>query len=368
MKDQKHILIAPLNWGLGHAVRCIPIINAFLHQGAKVTLASDGDALHLLRAEYPELTCVELPAYDINYKTANMFINIGPQIPKILKAIYLERQFLGTIVSEQLSKCKIDAIISDNRYGLYHSKVPSVFITHQLNISIPNRFVQSWITGRNKKYIQKFSACWVPDYKEEPSLGGTLSHGVDWKDVSYLGLLSRMEHRVEEKVYDVIAVLSGPEPQRSIFEEKIIEQAKVLPHRFLIISGKPAEKKQKQLAPNIEWHSYMRTKELNKAILQSTVVIARSGYSSIMDLVKMKCTKVFLVPTPGQTEQEYLATRFYEKKQFYYQVQKDFNMALGLKTLANFSPASQFSINNNDTLVTIIRDFLKRLGENDLVV
>jgi len=368
LKHQKHILIAPLNWGLGHAVRCIPIINAFLNQGAKVTLASDGDALHLLRAEYPELPCLELPSYNINYKTANMFVNIAPQIPKILKAIHLERQFLAAIVSEQLSKCKIDAIISDNRYGLYHPKLPSVFVTHQLNISVPNKLVQSWVTGRNKKYIQKFSACWVPDFEGEPSLGGALSHGNDWKDVSYLGLLSRMEHRVEEKIYDVIAVLSGPEPQRSIFEQKIIEQAKLLPHKFLIISGKPAQKKQKQLAPNIEWHSYMTSKELNKAILQSRVVIARSGYSSIMDLVKMKCAKVFLVPTPGQTEQEYLAERFYEKKQFYYQEQKELNIAIGLEALANFSPTSQFSIDNNYILATIIRDFLKSLGENDVVI
>ena len=218
MKHQPHILIAPLNWGLGHAVRCMPIINTFLEQGAKVTLASDGDSLHLLKAEYPELRCLELPAYNINYKTANMFANIAPQVPKILKAIRLERQLLKPIISEY----KIDAIISDNRYGLHSPLVPSVFMTHQLNILVPNRLVQAWVTWSNKRYISKFDACWVPDFEQAPTLGGKISDGKDWGSVSYLGLLSRMKYEKKELLYDVIAVLSGPEPQRSIFEQKII--------------------------------------------------------------------------------------------------------------------------------------------------
>lgn len=359
MKRQPHILIAPLNWGLGHAVRCIPIINALLEQGAKVTLASDGDSLHLLKAEYPKLTCLELPAYNINYKTANMFANIAPQIPKILKAIRLERRLLKPIIS----KYKIDAIISDNRYGLHSTLVPSVFMTHQLNILVPNRFVQAWVTRSNKKYISKFDACWVPDFEQEPTLGGKLSAGKDWSNISYLGLLSRMKYEKKEIIYDVIAVLSGPEPQRSIFEQKIIAQAKQLPHKFLIISGKTAQKEQKNLADNIEWHSYMTTTNLNKVLLQSRVVIARSGYSSIMDLVQLQCQNVLLVPTPGQTEQEYLAERFFEKQQFYYQNQKNLDIAAALKSIENFSGTSEYPIDNNDTLETIIRDFLNGLEE-----
>ena len=214
-------------------------------------------------------------------------------------------------------------------------------MTHQLNILVPNRLVQAWVTWSNKRYISKFDACWVPDFEQAPTLGGKLSDGKDWGSVSYLGLLSRMKYEKKELLYDVIAVLSGPEPQRSIFEQKIIAQAKQLPYKFLIISGKTAKKEQKNLADNIQWHSYMTSAALNKAILQSRFLIARSGYSTIMDLVRLQCQNVLLVPTPGQTEQEYLAKRFFEKKQFYYQKQKNLDIAAALGSIANFLGASE---------------------------
>ncbi|MDC0231116.1 glycosyl transferase family 28 [Aureispira] len=358
MKNEKKILIAPLNWGLGHAVRCIPLINAFICQGAKVILASDGDALNLLRAEYPELESIELPSYKIHYKTANMFLNIAPQVPKLLKAIRLERRFLDTIISKR----KIDAIISDNRFGIHHSKVPSVYMTHQLNIPVPNRFVQAWVTGRNNRYISKFDSCWVPDFEGEPNLAGALSHGEQWQNVSYLGLLSRMEYTVEQPVYDVIVVLSGLEPQRSIFEQEVIEQARQLSLKFLIVSGKTDKKEHRQLYPNIEWHSFMTTKELNKAILQSRIVIARSGYTTIMDLVKLKAKQVLLVPTPGQTEQEYLAERFCKNNQFLFQRQKDFNIKTAIEELSKFKGVTQYPLNNNYIFEKIISDFLDSLN------
>lgn len=323
MNESKHILIAPLNWGLGHATRCIPIIDAFLEQGVKVTIASDGAALDLLRAEYPQLPYLELPSYNITYKTGNMFLNIAPQIPKILSAIRLERQYLNSIISTY----KFDTIISDNRYGLYNNRVHCVLMTHQLNILIPNKLVQSWIANLNRKYISRFSECWVPDFAQEPSLAGDLSHGKDWKNVVYIGPLSRMKYEELESIYDVIAVLSGPEPQRSIFEQKIIQQALLLPQKkFLIVSGKTGKQEQIQLAPHIIQQNYMTTTELNKAMLQSRFVIARSGYSTIMDLVQLRCKNVLLVPTPGQTEQEYLAKRYHENKQFQYQEQKNLNI------------------------------------------
>ena len=336
----------------------MPIINTLLQLGAKVIIASDGDALHLLKAEYPELLCLELPSYNINYKTANMFVNIAPQVPKILRAIRLERQFLKTIISDY----QIDAIISDNRYGLTNSQRPTVFLTHQLNILVPNRLVQAWVTRTNRKLVQKFNRCWVPDVEGEPNLSGKLSHGQNWTNVSYLGLLSRMTYQVELPIkYDVIAVLSGPEPQRSIFEKMLIEQAKNLPQQFLIVSGKPAEQKHKELATNITWQAYMTAKELNQAILSSRVVIARSGYSTVMDLVKLRCKKVLFVPTPGQTEQEYLAQRFYEKQQFYYQEQQNLNLKEALKTMEKFSGIQEGSWDNNSILETTILDFLNHL-------
>ncbi|MCH2021943.1 MAG: hypothetical protein MK207_05630 [Saprospiraceae bacterium] len=358
MKTEKNILIAPLNWGLGHAVRCIPIIDAFIRKGVNVIVASDGDALNLLRAEFPQLECIELPSYKIHYKTTNMFLNIAPQVPKLLKAIRLERRFLDTIISKR----KIHAIISDNRFGIHHPKVPSVFITHQLNIPVPNRLVQAWVTRRNNRYISQFDACWVPDFEGEPNLAGNLSHGKQWKEVSYLGLLSRMEYTNEKRLYDVIAVLSGLEPQRTIFEQQLIEQARHLSLNFLIVSGKTDKKEHKQLYPNIEWHSYMTSKELNKAILQSGIVVARAGYTTIMDLVKLKAKQVLLVPTPGQTEQEYLAERFSQNKQFLFQRQKALNLKKAIEELNKFKGATEYPLDNNYIFEAIISEFLDSLN------
>ena len=352
-------MVAPLNWGLGHATRCMPIINYLLQQGIEVIIGSDGNALSLLQKEYPQLTHIELPSYNITYKTSNMFMNIAPQVPKILNAIRLERKLLETIISQY----KIDAIISDNRYGLQHSSLPSVFMTHQLNIIVPNKLVSNWVRKMNQRYIQQFTACWVPDYPNEPSLAGELSHG-NWKNITYVGPLSRLSHQHQAAQNDILVVLSGPEPQRSILEQKIIAQAKTIDRQFVIVSGQTKTYEVEQLEPNIKRYSYMTSQNLNASILNSKVIIARSGYSTLMDLVQLQCQQVIFIPTPGQTEQEFLAKRFYEKKQFYYQNQKDLNLTLALKELKKFSGLSPYTTENSSTLEDTIDNFLTQLATN----
>ena len=352
-------MVAPLNWGLGHATRCMPIINYLLQQGIEVIIGSDGNALSLLQKEYPQLTHIELPSYNITYKTSNMFMNIAPQVPKILNAIRLERKLLETIISQY----KIDAIISDNRYGLQHSSLPSVFMTHQLNIIVPNKLVSNWVRKMNQRYIQQFTACWVPDYPNEPSLAGELSHG-NWKNITYVGPLSRLSHQPQAAQNDILVVLSGPEPQRSILEQKIIAQAKTIDRQFVIVSGQTKTYEVEQLEPNIKRYSYMTSQNLNASILNSKVIIARSGYSTLMDLVQLQCQQVIFIPTPGQTEQEFLAKRFYEKKQFYYQNQKDLNLTLALKELKKFSGLSPYTTENSSTLEDTIDNFLTQLATN----
>lgn len=356
MKSTKTILVAPLNWGLGHATRCMPIINHLLKRGINVILASDGNALNLLTKEYPQLPHVSLPSYDITYKTSNMFINIAPQVPKILNAIRLERKLLDTIISQY----KIDAIISDNRYGLRHPSIPCVFITHQLNIIVPNQLLSSWTRWMNQRYIKQFTACWVPDYAEEPNLAGQLSHG-HWDNITYIGMLSRMHYQEQQAQHDILVVLSGPEPQRSILEQKIIQQAQNIDQQFIIVAGQTQDYTVEQLTPNIKRYSYMTSQALNATILNSKVIIARSGYSTVMDLVQLQCKQVILIPTPGQTEQEFLAERFYQQKQFYYQHQKDLNLTLALKELQNFSGLFPYTTQNNSTLENTIDNFLNQL-------
>lgn len=330
MNSRKTILIAILNWGLGHATRCIPIINEFRKQGATVIVASDGDALLLLQRKYPNMQFIELPGYNIQYKGDNMVLNMLPQVPQILKAVHLERKKLDSIIQ----KYNIDAIISDNRYGMYHKNIRSIFITHQLNIQVPNKFLKALVAKCNHFFIQKYDECWVPDVSGEPSLAGILSHQANLKNVRYIGALSRMKFVKKSMIKrELIVILSGPEPQRTYWETEIIRQAKQLAFNCLIVGGKPKTQEKKQLAANVCWQSFMNEKELQEAILESKVVVARSGYSTIMDLVTLKCKRVLLVPTPGQTEQEYLARRFGEMGIFIWQTQEDFSLAEGVNYL-----------------------------------
>jgi predicted glycosyltransferase len=332
---KKKILVAPLNWGLGHAARCIPIINALCAQGATVILASDGGADRLLKEEFPQLQTLTLPAYDITYKTENMLLNMALQVWKIAWAAYQEHRLIQKIVAQE----QIDVIISDNRFGCFSAKAKSIFMTHQLNILTPYAWMNMPVRWLNHWFIRRFDACWIPDEADEVrNLSGILAHGHTQgiPAMTYLGVLSRMQPLNLPQRYDVIVILSGPEPQRTILQNKVLAQAQLLPLRFLVVQGLTQEKKHFFLEKNIEIVSYMTTQDLNKAIAQSGVIVSRSGYTTLMDLAVLE-KKAILIPTPGQTEQEYLAQYFHEKKIFFSQRQKDFNLDIALEKVKDYT-------------------------------
>ncbi len=330
MQHSKQILFTVLNWGLGHASRSIPLIQTLIDQGAMVTIGSDGRALALLREEFPALECIELPAYNIQYPTSNMFWNIGIQLPKILRAIRAEYQFIQKLVQER----EINAIISDNRFGCYHTGILSVFITHQIRIKTGIPLLETVVQKINESFIKKFDECWIPDFESTPNLSGVLSHQHQLKNIQYLGALSRMQYFPTTKKYDVIVVLSGPEPQRSILEKEVIQQLQSSHLKTLIVQGKTNTYQEKQLTPNIKAVSFLTTPDLNKAILESKTVICRSGYSSIMDLVALR-QKAILIPTPGQTEQIYLTEHLRQLPYFIVQQQGHLEIKKGIELLEN---------------------------------
>ncbi|HHH50357.1 MAG TPA: glycosyltransferase, partial [Saprospiraceae bacterium] len=264
-------MLAVLNWGLGHAARCIPIVKELQLQGAEIILASDGNAMSLLEIEFPELTCLRLPAYNIKYDSTNMMFTIAKQIPKIISAIQKENLAVQKIVAQY----KIDIIISDNRYGCYHQKTKNIFITHQINLLIPFTPFEKIARWINKKRINQFDECWIPDFEGEDNIAGLLSHQHSLENTKYIGNLSRMQKLEVEKKYDVIVVLSGPEPQRSFLEKIIIDQAKKIPQKFLIIQGKVRKDNPKKIHSNIELIPFLSSKFLNKAICESSVMISR---------------------------------------------------------------------------------------------
>ncbi|MBK6931463.1 MAG: glycosyltransferase [Saprospirales bacterium] len=277
----KRVLVAPLNWGLGHATRCIPLIRELECLGAQVFLASDGVALHLLRAEFPHLTAFELPSYRIRYQTTNMIRNIGPQLPRILWAVRREQWETARLVLAH----GIQGVLSDNRYGCFSRRAHCVLLSHQLHLRIPGIGLSWPANGVLRLALSKFDALWVPDVAEAPGLSGQLSHGAPVHPVThYAGILTRMRAYECEPGYDVAVVLSGPEPQRSILEQRLLEQAISMPHKFIFVQGQTQAKKHYYAADNVEVVSYLTSRDLNDVLMASKVVVSRSGYSSVMDL------------------------------------------------------------------------------------
>lgn len=303
-----HVVVAPLDWGIGHATRCIPIITTLLELGCRVTLAADGRPLALLKREFPELDTLILHGYNIAYPNAgSMALAMARQLPKIWEGITRERESLIDFHRGD----RVDLAISDNRFGCSIKGVPSVYLTHQLTIRMPpalrglepiTRIIHCWMA-------RHFDEVWVPDYAGEPNLAGELSHP-PWitPPVHFIGPLTRFIGDSEpDSHYEVVAIISGPEPQRTIFERLLLDQLPRLPMKSLIVLGQ-TESDQTRHVGTVTVMSHLNSELLERMILGAKAVICRPGYSTLMDLDKLG-KRAILVPTPGQTEQEYLAEK-----------------------------------------------------------
>jgi uncharacterized protein (TIGR00661 family) len=304
----RKILIAPLDWGLGHATRCIPIIRALAANGYEVIAAAEGAQAHLLQTEFPSMQILPLAGYLVQYSRTRWGLpfTLLAQLPRLQRTIKDEHRWLDRIIDEH----DIDLVISDNRYGLYSKKVPCIFITHQLTIKAPFGWIEKTLQRINYRYINRFSSCWVPDVAGELNAGGLLSHPVvlPRTKVHYIGLLSRFQTRQSEKKYDYCILLSGPEPQRTLLEEKLLAGLSKTGGNILFVRGKPGSSEILNKTDHIEIKNHLRGVELEEALLQSEYIISRSGYSTVMELFSLQ-KKSILIPTPGQTEQEYLAKK-----------------------------------------------------------
>jgi len=330
------VLVAPLDWGLGHATRCIPIVNRLLQQDCEVIIAAGGGCRALLEKEFPKLTYIDLKGYGIQYarKKSLMPVKLLLQFPKIVFRIYTEHSLLKKIVKQY----SIDVVISDNRLGLYHKTIPCAYITHQLKIKTGNRFTE-WLAQKiHYHFINKYNECWVPDAAEKINLAGELSHPaiLPGVPVKYLGPLSRFENTPAEIKYDLAIILSGPEPQRTVFEEIVLKDLENYSGVALLIRGLPAETTLLKTSSSLEIQNHLPATELNRVILQSKITISRCGYSTVMDLVSIQ-KKAILVPTPGQTEQEYLADYLLKQGLFLCVKQASFSLSVVLKKAEDFS-------------------------------
>jgi uncharacterized protein (TIGR00661 family) len=313
----KKILIAPLDWGLGHATRCVVIIRDLQTLNCDITVAATGKIKNLLQNEFPNVNFLDLPGYQISYSKLKRTLpfKILTQIPKILKIIRFENNWL-----QELFKTKrFDAVISDNRFGFHTKHCTSVFITHQLYIKTNSSWLDSVLQRLNYQFINRFNECWIPDFENNLNISGELSHPeiLPGTPVRYLGPLSRFTKSVNNIIkFKWMAIISGPEPQRSIFEKKIFEMASKTNDSFLIVRGLPGEITKHSFPPNCKVFDHLSTADMQAAINSSEFIISRCGYTTVMEILSLQ-KKSVLIPTPGQTEQEYLAKHLSKQNQSY---------------------------------------------------
>ncbi len=310
-----NILISPLNWGIGHATRLVPIIKE-LKKKHKITLAADGKSFFFLKKEFSDINIIKAPKLKIKYSFFRFFMPVKILLifPKLISFYFKNQKW----IKKHIKNRDIDVIISDNRFGFFSKKIKSIFITHQIYIEAKNKILKKIIFIVNRLNIQKYNECWIPDDKNL-KISGNLSNSAKIKiPCKRIGILSRFNDekiRNKQKKYNFVVIISGPEPQRSIFQKKIINILTKIDAKTLILTGELSKKHYKK-NKNIIIKTHLTTSELQKIIISAEIIIARSGYSTIMDLLKLKKTAI-LVPTPAQTEQEYLANYLHCKKMFF---------------------------------------------------
>lgn len=340
--QQKSVLIAPLDWGLGHATRCIPIIAALQELGYSVTVATDGPHETILREAFPELSFLKLKGYGIRYsKRDNGFaLKMFVQIPRILYNILREFWWLY----KTNSKGRFDLIISDNRLGFFHLKTPSIFITHQLNLQTPFSWTTSMLQSMQYTWFRWFySMVWVPDMEGSKNLSGILGNPKRKPStpVWYMNALSRLKefathNKDEEKPSNLfLAIISGPEPQRSIFQDKIWKEGNQMQVPFQVIAGTANQPENHASSVTGSISPHLGGPALASAIQNATYIVSRGGYTSLMELIPFG-KKLILIPTPGQTEQEYLAKRWQENGWAISFSQSEFHLATALNAAAAF--------------------------------
>lgn len=308
----------------------MPIIHDAIEKGHAITIAASGPQKKLLQYYFPACNYVSIPGYHIKYSKKAWWLPVALffQLPKIALAIYREHKWL------QAQAHAFDHVISDNRYGLFNSQLTTTFITHQLLVKAPYKWAENLIQKIQYYFINKFSECWVPDTTAYPGYAADLSHPIKMPaiPVTYIGPLSQFSvlnsatNNTLSLKYKYCFLLSGPEPQRSILQHLIESDAGKLQDQMILIEGRPSDlpNHYKQQGPLTKLR-YASGQDLLDIIMQSEFVVCRSGYSTLMELLPMH-KKMILIPTPGQTEQTYLATSLANRQMAIMMVQSGFDL------------------------------------------
>lgn len=314
-------LVCPMDWGLGHASRCVPVIRALKDAGFVVVAATSGPGAALIKSEFgisgssnDWLRVIPFPGFSVTYTRSFLFLNLLLQVPLFLFHIQKEKKLIRSLAQ----RYKPDIIISDNRYGLAHGSVKSIIITHQLRPSMPwyLKFAEGALAGVIRRWVRSFDECWIPDCPDDHASGKLTKGWEKLPGVYFIGWLSRFARLdlpgglTKNSVrgdyrFRLMFILSGPEPQRSILEKMVIKQMSYTGIKTLLVRGLPFAPSVSEKRGELEIVPYLDSNALAHAASISELIVCRSGYSSVMDMLAMG-KRAVLIPTPGQTEQEYL--------------------------------------------------------------
>lgn len=337
MERKLNILVCPLDCGLEYASRDIPVIRKFIGRGHNVIVAGGKYSLELICKEVPGIEYIPFAGIK-KVPTSFLFFKL---LPKLIFSIRKERRRLKKIIKDK----NIDVVISDNRFGLWGKNPYSIYITHQVMIKMPEElsFVEYLVYLINRFFIYKYKRCWIPDNETMPYLAGDLSHRYSLNGkTAYVGLLSRFSECPENKnnefvePFEVMAIVSGPEPHRTTFEQLLLAQMQKLSCRCLLVKGVPEKIQTREQINNVLIYSHLETCQMKQAIQNSDNLICRADYSIIMDLIALRKTGI-IVPAPGHTEQEYLAEFYTFRKLFVIIKQEDFEITDALARISVYS-------------------------------
>lgn len=316
----KKILIACLDWGMGHLTRSSVLIKKFIAQNNQITFAGNAFQINFIKREFPDIEVVSLSGYEVKLSSQkNTYLQLFSQFYKLNKSVNNEKKWLNDLLKNN----QFDIIISDNRYGFYSSNIYSILLSHQLRLQVP--FFKKIVNRKLSKFHSKFNEIWIPDL-EDKSLTGDLSNNQIQTTKTYIGLLSRFNFEKRTILYDFVAIVSGPMPESIRFQNMLLELQLNSKKNILIITPHQPEKiLNKNICINPS------TEEMNKILNESNTIIARAGYTTIMDVVTLNKNAI-LIPTPGQYEQTYLASivkhkriNFYDEHEFLKLVKQGFN-------------------------------------------
>lgn len=321
-EEPRNVIVCPLGWGLGHASRDIPIIEQLVIRGHHVYIAADKPQLDYLRQYFPSLDTIVFPSPKVRFGSGNtQFLPLFWFALRLPFFICWEHYRLNRLIR----RYSIDLVISDNRYGLWSRFVESIIITHQLRIipPFPFRWAMPAVEFLLKRWLKRFDKVLIPDFNDERSIAGLLSKANGLNNLNYIGLLSRFSNIKADSLfacYELIVIASGPEPQRSIFVG--IAKKLAVRHQLncLIVEGKLNNGINPRSEDGVWSVGHLPDSQFAAAVKQAKYLLIRGGYSTIMDMLVLGVSGL-IVPTPGQTEQEYLAKRLSDEHLFRYVTQ-----------------------------------------------